>query len=56
MQCDGIMGRLFQHEIDHLNGELMEEKALESYPISKLINEEDFEKFREEQKDYIQEY
>jgi hypothetical protein len=31
----------------------MEEKALETYPISKLILEEDFEKFTEDHKDRI---
>lgn len=23
MLCTGLMGRIFQHELDHLNGELM---------------------------------
>ena len=26
--CDGLMSRIFQHEIDHLNGKTMEEQAI----------------------------
>ena len=27
MLCKGLVGRIFQHEIDHLNGELMWENV-----------------------------
>jgi len=26
--CDGLMSRIFQHEIDHLDGLAMEEQAI----------------------------
>jgi peptide deformylase len=27
LQCDGLISRIFQHEIDHLDGKAMEEQA-----------------------------
>jgi peptide deformylase len=54
--CKGLMSRIFQHEIDHFDGVLMEDLAKDLKSIDEFKSEEDFEKFRVEQKDRIIEY
>jgi peptide deformylase len=51
MQANGLMARIFQHEIDHLNGLTMEEFAEDHYPIKKLEDKETLEAFLQENLD-----
>lgn len=54
--CDGLLSRIFQHEIDHLDGVDMEDKALKHHDISLLRTEEAFDKFYNENRQQIIEY
>lgn len=45
LQCDGLMARIVQHELDHLNGELMEEKCTRTVSIKEIESPDMFEKF-----------
>ena len=59
--CEGIVARVFMHEIDHLEGKLMWEeeqggtfrKLIRSQPISELHDEATFSRFIDENKKYI---
>lgn len=54
--CDGLISRIFQHEIDHLEGKTMEEVAIKTQKIKGIEQEEAFERFHKENKKYIIEY
>ncbi|CDW84502.1 UNKNOWN [Stylonychia lemnae] len=41
------------HELDHLNGIQMEDIGKKQYPISQLIEQNDYDKFYDENKDHI---
>ena len=45
MICHGLVARIFQHEIDHMNGELMEDKAIKFQSIPEIADDNEFEKF-----------
>ena len=54
--CDGLISRIFQHEIDHLNGKAMEEQAIKFHKIKEIEDQGAFDKFHQENKKYIIEY
>ena len=56
MVCDGLISRVFQHEIDHLDGKTMEEQAKGFKSINEIQDPKEYDKFYEEQKKYIIEY
>ena len=56
MLCDGLISRVFQHEIDHLDGKTMEDQAKEFQRIADIQDPQKYDKFYEEQKKYIIEY
>lgn len=45
MVCDGLVSRIFQHEIDHLDGRGMEQIAKELHKISDIENPEQYDLF-----------
>ena len=53
MICDGLIARVFQHEIDHLDGKLMEDIATKFQPISELLDDSSYEKFYLENRKHI---
>ncbi len=53
MVCDGLVSRIFQHEVDHLDGVTMDSKTLEIKYISELMTEKDLDNFYEDQKHRI---
>lgn len=54
--CEGLISRIFQHEIDHLDGLTMEDKRIRSALIKNINDEDAFESFKKENKDLIIEF
>jgi peptide deformylase len=54
--CHGLLSRIFQHEIDHFEGKIMEDHAQRYQSTKELEDEVSFEKFRKANKDYIIEF
>lgn len=48
-----MVGRICLHEIDHLDGILLSDKAKERIPFSQIQKEEDFLKFFRKNRDYL---
>ena len=38
VNCEGLLARIVQHELDHLDGKIMEDMAIKTHPISALID------------------
>ena len=53
MICVGLVARIFQHELDHLDGITMESKALETKAINELVNPKDLNEFYQANKHRI---
>ena len=51
LACDGLIARIFQHEIDHLDGIIMQTKALEVKKFSDFKTDKEFDAFIELNKD-----
>ncbi len=53
VSCDGMVGRVCLHEMDHMDGVLMDSKAKAKVKFSQIEKQEDFMKFVQENTQYL---